>query len=39
MNEPYPGWIDSISAAAAFYMFIALGVITFGKGKADYVSD
>ena len=25
--EPFPGWLDSIAAAAALYMFVGLGII------------
>ena len=25
--EPFPGWLDSIAAAAAYFMFIGLGVV------------
>jgi hypothetical protein len=32
MNTPYPGWIDSVSAAAAFYLLIGLGVISYSPG-------
>jgi fatty acyl-CoA reductase len=39
MKQPYPGWIDSISAAAAFYTFVGLGVIRVGHGSLDLISD
>jgi hypothetical protein len=26
-SEPFPGWIDSIAAAAALYLFVGLGII------------
>ena len=25
--EPYPGWIDSVAAATALFMFIGLGIV------------
>lgn len=25
--EPYPGWVDSLAAAAAYFMFVGLGLI------------
>jgi hypothetical protein len=25
--EPFPGWVDSVAAAAAYYMFVGLGII------------
>ena len=25
--EPFPGWLDSIAAAAAYFMFIGLGIV------------
>ena len=27
-KEPFPGWLDSIAAAAAYYMFAGLGMIS-----------
>jgi len=39
LKEPYPGWLDNISAASAFYLFIALGISTFSVGKMDLVND
>jgi hypothetical protein len=26
-REPHPGWIDSYAAAAAYFMFVGLGII------------
>lgn len=26
-REPFPGWLDSIAAAAAYFMFVGLGII------------
>lgn len=37
--EPYPGWIDSIAAAAALYMLIGLGVVQEIRGKRQAISD
>jgi len=25
--QPFPGWIDSIAAAAAMFLFVGLGII------------
>jgi fatty acyl-CoA reductase len=37
--EPFPGWLDSIAAAAALYMFSGLGIIKELEGNAEYVGD
>jgi hypothetical protein len=37
--EPYPGWIDSIAAAAALYMLVGLGVVHEVRGKRQVISD
>ena len=26
-SQPFPGWLDSIAAAAAYFMFVGLGII------------
>ncbi|KAL9643588.1 hypothetical protein ABK040_010201 [Willaertia magna] len=39
LNEPFPGWIDSISAGAAVYLFIGLGVLRVIPGRYDAISD
>lgn len=26
-QEPFPGWLDSIAAAAAMFLFVGLGII------------
>lgn len=26
-KEPFPGWLDSVAAAAAYYMFAGLGIV------------
>jgi hypothetical protein len=26
-SEPFPGWLDSIAAAAALYLFVGLGIV------------
>ncbi len=26
-KEPFPGWLDSIAAAAAMFLFVGLGII------------
>ena len=39
--EPFPGWLDSIAAAAAYFMFIGLGVVkevyAFPQRIGDFV--
>lgn len=37
--EPFPGWIDSIAAAAALYMLVGLGVVHEVKGNRRVISD
>ena len=29
-NEPFPGWIDSLAAAAALFLFVGLGIVRYG---------
>jgi hypothetical protein len=37
--EPFPGWIDSIAAAAALFMLIGLGIIHEIKGNWKVIGD
>lgn len=37
--EPFPGWLDSIAAAAAMFMFVGLGIIKEVKGKRNSIGD
>lgn len=37
--EPFPGWIDSIAAAAALFMLVGLGVVHEVKGNRRVISD
>ena len=37
--EPFPGWIDSIAAAAALFMFVGLGIVTEVKGNLNFIGD
>ena len=37
--EPFPGWIDSIAAAAALFMFVGLGIVTEVRGNLNYIGD
>jgi nucleoside-diphosphate-sugar epimerase len=37
--EPFPGWIDSIAAAAALFMFIGLGIVHEIKGNPKKIGD
>lgn len=38
-KEPYPGWVDNISAAGAMVFFVGLGVIRDGIGEYSRVGD
>lgn len=37
--EPFAGWIDSLAAAAAVYLFVGLGVIRTLKGGPKNIAD
>lgn len=37
--EPCPGWIDSLAAAAAFYLFAGLGIIKYIKLDGKKIGD
>lgn len=37
--EPFPGWLDSIAAAAAYFMFIGLGIVKEAYAQIDKVGD
>ena len=37
--EPFPGWLDSIAAMAAMFLFIGLGIIKELKGNFDNIVD
>lgn len=38
-KEPFPGWLDSIAAAAAYFMFVGLGVIKEVHSNPNKVGD
>ena len=38
-KEPFPGWLDSVAAAAAYYMFVGLGIIKEVRGNPENVGD
>lgn len=38
-KEPYPGWVDSVSAAGVFYLSIGLGLLKISLGKQDNIGD
>jgi len=38
-KEPFPGWLDSIAAAAAMYLFVGLGIIKEIKGSTNSIGD
>ena len=37
--EPFPGWIDSLAAAAALFLFIGLGIIRYAKIDGNKIGD
>jgi hypothetical protein len=37
--EPFPGWIDSVAAAAAIFMLVGVGVMHEIKGDRRAISD
>lgn len=39
LNEPTKGWVDSVSAAGAFYMTIGLGLLTISYGDESNIGD
>jgi len=39
IRDPFPGWIDSVSAAAALYLFGGLGLIQVAHGNKNYIGD
>lgn len=38
-SQPFPGWLDSIAAAAAMFMFVGLGIIKQVKGVKHNIGD
>lgn len=38
-SEPFPGWMDSIAAAAAYYMFAGMGIIKEVETMPSRVGD
>lgn len=38
-QEPYPGWVDSISAATAVYLTGGLGMLKDLYGRMDFIGD
>ena len=38
-KEPFPGWLDSIAAAAAMFLFVGLGIIKEVKGSPNSIGD
>ena len=39
LAEPFPGWIDSLAAATALFLFAGLGIVNFIKGTPSKVGD
>lgn len=38
-REPFPGWLDSIAAAAALFLFVGLGIIKEVNGNRKNIGD
>lgn len=38
-KEPYPGWIDSVSAAGVFYLSVGLGLMKITLGNGNNIGD
>lgn len=38
-RDPFPGWIDSIAAAGAFFLAAGLGLLQLGIGNLNNVGD
>jgi 1-acyl-sn-glycerol-3-phosphate acyltransferase/nucleoside-diphosphate-sugar epimerase len=39
LKEPFPGWVDTVSAGGSVYLFVGLGVISMIPGDKRKVSD
>jgi len=39
LKDPFPGWIDSVSAAAALYLFGGIGLIQVAHGNKNCIGD
>lgn len=37
--EPTPGWIDSLAAAAALFLFVGLGIVKHAQGDYKKIGD
>ena len=38
-KEPYPGWVDSVSAAGVFYLSVGLGLLRVTLGNQNNIGD
>lgn len=38
-KEPYPGWVDSVSAAGVFYLSVGLGLLKIALGNKNNIGD
>ncbi len=38
-SEPFPGWVDSLAAAAVLFLFVGLGVVKVMKGDHKKIGD
>lgn len=38
-REPYPGWVDNVSAAGAMVFFVGIGIIRDGIGEYSKIGD
>lgn len=37
--EPFPGWVDSLAAAAALFLFVGLGIVRVINGDHKKIGD
>jgi len=38
-SEPFPGWVDSLAAASALFLFVGLGVVKWIRGNHKKIGD
>lgn len=38
-KQPFPGWLDSLAAAAAMFLFVGLGIIKEVRGNPNNIGD
>jgi 1-acyl-sn-glycerol-3-phosphate acyltransferase/nucleoside-diphosphate-sugar epimerase len=38
-HEPFPGWVDTLSATGNLFVYSGLGIVKFFPGKTDLITD